>query len=87
MKWFAKLKLKLKIKREEIKEMASSFNINIKKHGCPDCGCTEFERGPQGGLCINIKCCKCGATYNMGPAGYAERLTYGTTSSMQLARR
>ncbi len=47
---------------------------------CPDCDGIEFLRGPEGGLCINIKCASCGACFNFCPrcavlpGGYVERI-------------
>jgi hypothetical protein len=47
---------------------------------CPDCGGDSFLRGPEGGLCTNIKCAHCGACFNFCPrcnvlpGGYAERI-------------
>ncbi len=37
---------------------------------CPDCGHDKWYRGPEAGLCVNLKCAGCGSTFNfMGPFG------------------
>lgn len=39
----------------------------VNKHKCcPDCGSEEFYEGPCGGMCQNMKCCKCGHKFNFG---------------------
>jgi hypothetical protein len=42
-----------------------------------DCGSEEFLKGPRGGMSINIKCMKCGATYNYYPGFLIEKLSEG----------
>lgn len=32
---------------------------------CPDCHGTQWLEGPEGGLCINLKCPTCGARINV----------------------
>lgn len=45
-------------------------NKKFFEDGCPFCKSQKFLEGPHGGLCINIKCADCGATFNeMGPFG------------------
>ena len=30
---------------------------------CPDCGCSLFQPGPEGGLAVNIRCSGCGSKF------------------------
>jgi DNA-directed RNA polymerase subunit RPC12/RpoP len=39
-------------------------NAKFFEDGCPFCKSKEFLEGPHGGLSINFKCAKCGATFN-----------------------
>jgi len=61
----------LKSATNEMDKLAEG--INYWKEGfknCPDCGSPNFLEGPHGGHSVNIKCKKCGATFNwMGPFG------------------
>lgn len=47
---------------------------------CPDCRGRRFLKGPEGGLCTNIQCAKCGSEFNvcprctMLPQGFVERI-------------
>ena len=40
---------------------------------CPDCGHDKFLSGPEAGLTTNIKCEKCGATFNVCPREHGTR--------------
>lgn len=39
----------------------------LEKGCCPDCGSTNFLKGPSGGLNDKIECLQCGADFNCGP--------------------
>jgi hypothetical protein len=39
-------------------------HVDLSGGRCPDCGCTAFRPGPRGGAALNVKCAKCGATFN-----------------------
>lgn len=41
---------------------------------CPDCGSEDFLKGPEGGMCTNIKCSRCGSKFNVCPPIFAERI-------------
>jgi len=42
-----------------------------------NCGSEDFLKGPEAGLSVNIKCVKCGATYNYCPGFFMEKLSEG----------
>ena len=49
----------------------------LKNKGCPDCGCRDFDQGPEAGLSVNIRCSNqtCHSEYNIAPMmGWAERI-------------
>ncbi len=46
----------------------------LQRGYCPDCATQTLLRGPEGGLCQNVKCSKCEAEFNVGPIT-AERIT------------
>ena len=48
----------------------------IRGNVCPDCNGLGFLKGPEGGLCVNIKCANpdCGSRFNIGPLS-AQRIS------------
>lgn len=47
----------------------------LKRAICPDCYTrNRWQGGPTAGLCTNIYCGACGAGFNVGPEGFAERI-------------
>lgn len=53
-------------------DLTAEEKAKLRKGICPDCGGTEFTKGPKAGLCVNIKCAGlcgagCGAEFNVGP--------------------
>lgn len=54
-------------------DVVSTFeSAFFRRNMCPDCESLGFFEGPQGGGCINFKCCnpECGSEFNdMGPFG------------------
>jgi len=50
-----------------ITDLAIEEETKLRKGTCPDCGRTNFLKGPEAGLCTNIKCAGCGAQFNVGP--------------------
>lgn len=36
---------------------------------CPNCGSSEWQRGPEGGMSVNVKCAGCGLWFNNTPFG------------------
>jgi LSD1 subclass zinc finger protein len=45
----------------------------LQRAYCPDCETRTLLKGPEGGLCRNVKCSTCGAEFNVGPVS-AERI-------------
>lgn len=57
---------RLKVPRNE----RNPLTIKFAKHAaCPDCGCYQFYKGPEGGLCHNTKCAHCGSEFNLAVIG------------------
>ena len=57
---------KYKQHRARLKDPAYLLFMQLKKK-CPDCLSKEFAEGPSGSLSTNIKCCGCGAKFNVTP--------------------
>lgn len=41
----------------------------FRRGKCPDCGGSDFEAGPSGGMCQNVRCAVCGARFNLVVCG------------------
>ena len=66
---------KVEIDDDKLREAGRKANENKKHLTCPDCGGQEWYDGSTGGLCVNIKCNKCGHWFNYaGPLGFAQRI-------------
>jgi hypothetical protein len=47
----------------------TGWDLKVFQEGrCPECKGTTFQRGPRGGMCLNIRCKKCGAEFNYTPS-------------------
>ena len=53
-----------------MRHLTESEEAEMEKGLCPWCGASDgFLRGPEAGMCTNIKCANpnCGAEFNVGP--------------------
>lgn len=50
------------------KMLNNEIRISLNKGECPDCEAKDsMLKGPEGGIMTNIKCKKCGSTFNYCP--------------------
>jgi len=47
-------------------ENSIAYKLNVRGI-CPNCGCDAFNKGPSGGMSLNIRCSGCGTKYWFAP--------------------
>lgn len=49
--------------------LAQHFDVFPESPTCPDCNSSTWERGAEGGVCVNVRCTTCGSEFNLAIAG------------------